>query len=249
MERFITDPENYTFNDLQNNDWDVVKLNIRFDNNQMKQWYDEIAEKNADEALDLSVEGFEKMKVIYNKENLDLIETFYKNTTLGNGKQWTLQWSHQRRGVTPFIRLANPELFPEVEDPDFVKKANENLEQYYFGFYKKYIDLLGTDVFETNRIINFPNSSGIQTHTDIDEEHYLIRMHSQIQTSDNCYWIFGKPADETRKYPMEAGCVYLYNTGVPHAAFNYGTADWLMLHNNPTDESIDKLLSSNFYVD
>ena len=48
MDRFITDPENYTFADLQNYNWDVIRTNITVDSGKMLDWVNTIEEKYSD---------------------------------------------------------------------------------------------------------------------------------------------------------------------------------------------------------
>jgi hypothetical protein len=45
MNRFITDPENYTFDDLRNYDWDVIQTNITVDSVKMMEWVKSIEEQ------------------------------------------------------------------------------------------------------------------------------------------------------------------------------------------------------------
>jgi hypothetical protein len=71
-------------------------------------------------------------------------------------------------------------------------------------------------------------------------------MHLQIQIDEHAWWKFGDNMD--RKYTFEQGRVYLYNTAVKHAARNESSKPWIMVHNNPTPNSIDKLLITSMHI-
>jgi hypothetical protein len=242
MNRFITDPENYTFDDLQNYDWDVIQTNITVDSVKMLEWFNAIEEQFADCCysplgdMDLADPDKKEFALSFMPNNL----------VWGQPLQWTLQWSYDRPGKLPFLQLADPAQFPEISDPDFQKKFNKNLPKYLFGMYETYYNTFGPDCFEVTRLVKMNQDVGLRTHVDIQNPEFLIRMHLQIQIDENAWWKFGDNME--RKYTFEPGKVYLYNTAVKHAARNESSIPWIMLHNNPNSSSINKLLKTSVHI-
>lgn len=237
MSRFWRHPKNLKWTDLQNNDWDMIELDITVNATALQEWDKEVTTKNID--------------CIWSLDKIELVDDSLKdsfiaqrtNILCGLPKQWTLQWSYQREGTLPFKGMACRKQFPEVYEPGFDKQWNQNLSKYFFGAWKKYYEYLGEDCFNVARLVHFPKASGLSTHVDITEPSFLIRMHTLINIGSE-YWLnFGKDLDDkSRWYKMETGKVYLLNTGIPHAAINWSENDWIMLHNNPNETSVNQLL-------
>jgi len=234
MDRYITNPKDYTFNDLLNYNWDVIELPITVDTIGMMNWYTEIDKNYSDSKFDLS------MLHLLQPQLRDKMPMFIEKNLWGTPEQWTLQWSYDRDGVIPFIFAGDPDQFPEIKDPDFSKNSNYNLEKYYFGTYKKYVETFGSNCFKVNRLVRFKKNTGLKSHVDIEKPNFLIRMHLQIQVDDNAFWYYGENME--RKYTTKPGHVYLFNTHSLHAAVNNSDNDWILLHNNPNEEAINQLL-------
>jgi hypothetical protein len=248
MDRFIANPVGLTFDDLQNNDWDLIKLNITFDTTSAMTWVKEVEEKNQDciwkwtEAAPYVDEDLLKHLNAWVSKQLEKSET-------QEPEQWALQWSYQRDGVLPFEALASKKVYPEVADPNFLQIWNQNLEKYMFGFWKKYYDALGETVFPVSRLVKFPKGCGLGPHIDTGpDQQFLIRMHTIPDLGPEHYFAFGKKSEQ-RRYYLEPGCTYLLNTGVPHCAINRDEKDWWMLHNNPTPDGVNKVLGTTAHFE
>jgi hypothetical protein len=248
MEKFITDPSGLTFDDLQNNNWELIKLNITVDTTSAMEWVNEVQTKNrdciwrwseADQFVDESL--YEDFKNIRSKQLI--------RTELNEPEQWALQWSFQRDGVIPFKVLASRKLFPEVYEPNFDQIWNQNQEKYFFGFWKRYYQALGPDVFRVSRLVRFPTGCGLGTHVDTGKNQpFLIRMHTVPEIGPDHFFNYGTDLSDGI-HKMEPGCTYLLNTGIPHSAVNYDLRDWWMLHNNPTDNEVTRLLNTRMHIE
>jgi len=248
MNRFWKHPKNLNWKDLQNNNWDVIELDITFDPLDLLDWCNTVMENNQD-----SIWSFDKDYLV-DENALDEFlrqrkEILVKSDT-SIPEQWTLQWSYQREGVLPFRLLACKKQFPEINDPCFLEKWNQNLDKYFFGWYKKYYELFGPECFTVTRLVKFPKDCGLNTHKDTGgDPPFLIRMHAIPQIGDDIFLNFGEDlTDKTRHYKLKPGCVYLFNTGIPHAAINHSDLDWIMLHNNPSEIAVDNLLKTSMYI-
>lgn len=251
MNRYISDPTGLSFSDLQNNNWDLIKLKITVNTHSIMEWVSAVREKNKDsiwtfERDDLVDEKFRERFKRTQKKLLVRSETELP-------EQWGLQWSYQREGVIPFMIYADKKKFPEVYEEGFTDRWNQNLEKYYFGFWKRYYEILGSDVFQVTRLVRFPKNCGLNTHRDTDRD-YLIRMHTVPQIGPDHYFDYTDDMDNPvidprRQYKLEPGCTYLLNTGIPHKAINYDDKDWWMLHNNPTPDAINKLCNMIMYIE
>lgn len=249
MERFITNPQDYTFDDLQNHDWDVIKLNITFNADALLDWCKTVMQDNQD-----SIWSFDRDDLVdegFKEEFLRQREKLLVRTDTDIPQQWTLQWSYQREGVLPFALLACRKQFPEVYEPGFLERWNQNLDKYFFGWYKKYYELFGAECFTVARLVRFPKDGGLNTHMDTGKDHpFLIRMHAIPQIGEDIFLNFGEDLeDKTRQYKLQSGCVYLFNTGIPHAAINHSEKDWIMLHNNPSENAVNTLLKTRMYIE
>lgn len=248
MEKFITDPIGLTFDDLQNNDWQLIKLNITVDTKFAMSWVNTVQKNNRDciwtwSDADPYVDE-EKMPYFIETRDRQLVRTESEQP-----EQWTLQWSYQREGVLPFKGLASKKLFPEVYEPDFDKIWNQNQKKFVFGFWKKYYEALGPDVFRVARLVRFPKGCGLRTHKDTGPgQPFLIRMHTVPEIGPDHFFNYGEDLNKN-KHKLEPGCTYLLNTGIPHCAINHDDRDWWMLHNNPTPEAITKLLNTRMHIE
>lgn len=246
MDRFIKDPTGLTFNDLQNNDWELIKLNITVDTTSAMAWVKEVEEKNRD-CIWRWTEAASYVDVEAEQLNLWISRQLERSQTQ-EPEQWMLQWSYQREGVLPFEALASKKIYPEVADPNFLHIWNQNLEKYMFGFWKKYYDIFGETVFPVSRLVRFPKDCGLGPHTDTGaDQPFLIRMHTIPDVGPEHYFAFG-PKEDQRRYYLEPGCTYLLNTGIPHCAINRDQKDWWMLHNNPTPEGVTTLLKTRMHI-
>lgn len=246
MDRFITDPAGLTFADLQNNDWELIKLNVTVDTTSSNEWVSNVekhrdciwAWSDADQYVDE-----DKLEYFIKTRANQLVRTVTEQP-----EQWMLQWSHQREGVLPFLGLASKQLYPEILDPEFRSKWNTNLEKFYFGFWKRYYDALGPDVFTVARLVKFPKGCGLRTHVDTGpNQPFLIRMHTVPSIGPDHFFNYGDDPTK-RHHKLEPGCTYLLNTGIPHSAINYDDQDWWMLHNNPTPEAVTRLLNTRMHI-
>jgi hypothetical protein len=250
MNRYISDPTGLTFNDLQNTDWDLIKLKITVNTSSAMDWVAEVEKNNQD-----SIWTFERDDLVDETHRERFLNTQKKllvKSEIAIPEQWGLQWSFQRDGVIPFMMYADKKQFPEIHEDGFLERWNQNLKKYEFGFWKKYYETLGPEVFQVTRLVKFPKNCGLNTHKDTDKGH-LIRMHTVPQIGADHYFDYtddmNNPViDPARQYKLEAGCTYLLNTGIPHKAINYDNTDWWMLHNNPTPVAIDQLCNTELHI-
>jgi hypothetical protein len=250
MDRFIKDPTGLTFADLQNNDWDLIELNITVDATSAMEWVNTVERDNQD-----SIWAWSSCDHLVAKDKLEKFQNDYRSrilqrTDTREPAQWMLQWYYQREGILPFIALACREQFPEILNDDFFEKWNTNLEKYFFGFWKKYYNALGPDVFEVARLVKFPSGCGLRPHNDTGpNQPFLIRMHTVPGIGENYSFYFGNDEGNERHYRLTAGKTYLLNTGIYHCAINHDDIDWWLLHNNPTPEAVTKLLNTTLHIE
>jgi hypothetical protein len=249
MNKLIVNPAGLTFDDLQNNDWEVVKLDITIDTTSAMEWVKSVEENNQDaiwtfDRADLVAEEHMELFLKHRKKLLARTETNLP-------AQWGLQWSYQRGGAIPFIMYACKKQFPEILEEDFLQQWDQNLEKYYFGFWKRYYEFLGPDVFHVTRLVKFPKGCGLHTHKDTGQDQpFLIRMHTIPEIGSDTFFNYGEDMEDTsRQYKLEPGCTYLLNTGILHSAINYDNKDWWMLHNNPTPHAVTKLLNTKAHIE
>lgn len=248
LEKYIENPAGLSFDDLQNNEWQLIKLDITVDVNYAMSWVQQVQENFQD-----CIFTWDQPHLI-NEEVFDHYESQVKKllvrTDSEQPQQWALQWSYQRDGVLPFVSggIANKQLFPEAHDPDFFSKWNKILKKYHFGFWKEYYELLGEDVFDVSRLVRFPKDCGLNTHVDTGKDQpFLIRMHTVPEIGPDHFFNFGEDLTQDT-HSMKPGCVYLLNTGIPHSAINRDNKDWWMLHNNPRPDAITRLLNTKEHV-
>jgi hypothetical protein len=243
MNRYIEDSSGLTYQDLQNDDWDVIKLKITVDTDSIMQWVKLVEEHNQDSIWNFTL--VDLVDEIHKEKFIELQHNLLIHTATEQPEQWGLQWSFDRPGVIPFIVYACRKQFPEVYEEGFHQNCNKNLEKYMFGFYKRYYDLLGPDVFQITRLVKFPKGCGLNAHRDTNKGQ-LIRMHTIPQIGPDHY--FDYMSDPSRQYKLQSGCTYLLNTGMTHSAVNNDDLDWWMLHNNPKNEVITKLCNMEIHV-
>lgn len=244
MSRFWKHPTGLTFDDLQNNDWDVIELALTVDADPLLHWYKDVEQKNQD-----SIWSLDRTDLV-DEQVMDKFLAERTRILVGLPQQWTLQWSYEREGVLPFMGLACRKQFPECYEEDFMSLWNTPLSKYFHGAWKKYYELLGKDCFQVARLVHFPKSCGLSTHVDVGKNQpFLIRMHTLIDIGPDHWFSFGEDLeDKSRWYRMKPGCTYLLNTGIPHAAVNWNENPWVMLHNNPTASAINTLLAMNEHI-
>ena len=176
---------------------------------------------------------------------------------VGDAGFWTLQWPVQRTDPIPGPIFYDTSNYPELLDEAYEEKMNNHLDQYYLGPYKKLVEELGQDARTWGRLMSCGNECGIGPHRDHDVPGHMIRLHVNIQTNEKSTWHFGTDLADTpknswkymnRKYIPKSGEIYLVNVGNVHSPVNYGNTDWILLHSDPSDESIDRLLKSNFHI-
>ena len=124
MTKIITDPQNYTREDLRNLDWDMVKLNVTIDPKPLLEWF-ETVKTTSPESLFLF-----SMKDLFQSHFLE--NPRMNGMCVGDAGYWTLQWPVQRTDPIPGPMFCDKEKFPELEDPNWGNKMNNHLDQYYF---------------------------------------------------------------------------------------------------------------------
>lgn len=249
LPKFIEDPTGLKFEDLQNNDWQLIKLNITVNTEYAMEWVNSVKDTfqdcafTWDQAHLINEDAYEHYQ--------SQVKKLLVRTEHDQPEQWALQWSYQRDGVLPFVsnKIANPNLFPETLSESFFHDWNQILEKYYHGFWKEYHQTLGEDVFKVTRLVRFPKECGLNTHKDTGaDQPFLIRMHTVPSIGPNHFFNYGEDLGEDC-YHMEPGCTYLLNTGIVHSAINHDETDWWMLHNNPTDDAVTRLMNTRMHIE
>lgn len=249
MERFITNPQDYTREDLKSYDWDIVRLNITFDVEPMLEWFEELKTKHIDSLFLFNMKHLFKSYILENPriEGIDV----------GNAGYWSLQWPAQRTDPIPGPLFCKHELFPELLTDDWESKMNNHLTQYYHGAYKNFVEQLGQDAWTWARAMCAGNEQGIGPHRDHDDPGYMIRLHVNLQTDEKSTWHFGTQLGETplktwpymtREYNPKPGEIFLVNVSNVHAPVNHGFIEWKLLHSDPSDNAINRLLKSTQHI-
>lgn len=245
MSTLITNPQDYTIDDLKNNDWDMIRLNITFDPEPLLEWFREVNASHPESLFLFS------MKHLFKSHLLD--QPRMNGISVGDSGFWTLQWPVQRTDPIPGPFFCDTTRFPELLKNDWHKDMNKHLNHYYFGAYKKFIAELGEDAWTWGRAMSCGNECGIGPHRDTDEPSYMIRLHVNLQTNDQSTWHFGteladSPAESwkfmNRKYIPKAGEMYLVNVSNVHSPINHGNEDWILLHSDPLPSAINRLLKT-----
>lgn len=231
--RLITNPKDYTAEQLKNYDWDIIELDIAIDHAELRKWYNTIATEYSD--MQFNISKIELMK----PELRDRMIDFKDQHLWGTPKQWTLQWSVQRNNAIPFKYIADPEQYPEILQDDFNDKFNTPLDQYYFGGFKNLVESMEKGTWDVARLVQLDKDTGLKKHVDIQPPEFLPRLHYQIEYTSNARWWFGENME--REYILENGKLYIMNTAVLHTAKNEDDTPWVMLHSNPTDDAINAL--------
>lgn len=248
-------PKNITINDLMNYNWDLVELPITLDYDDAMIWFNTVKQNYEDCAY----RPGQHKDVIGTDETRDRIfDYLISNVLYGNLLQWSMQWSYERPGIIPSIANGNTVLYPELLDPNFNGSAT-NLNNYMFGAYKKYHELLGNDCFQATKLLEFQPGDGLKPHVDVDvdkEGKWKFRLVFQLNTSTEVWWKFSNNVSphlskmdnfypETtheREYRLETGKVYLVNTAVTHSVKNEGNDPWIMIQSDPSDSVLNRLL-------
>jgi hypothetical protein len=237
MNRYIKDPMSVSYSDLQNLDWDIIELGITVDTEKLRTWFDEIEEKFKESKFVVSIESEKK----YYRP--DILKKWYVVNPAITGtdfsRWWMLNWAVERYDPLPSPSIANPQLFPEITDPNYRDSSAPFLERYQFGAFKSLCNSIG-EYLKLTRAFVIPEGSGIRTHIDNKYPNIIIRMHIEVDINDQATWFFGEMAE--REYVLEPGKVYLVNTAVTHAAINFGKNDWRMIYGTPLVKDIDKVL-------
>jgi hypothetical protein len=252
MTKIITDPENYTREDLRNLDWDMVRLNVTIDIEPMLEWFNQVKISTPESLFLFS------QKDLFESHLLD--NPRMNGICVGDAGFWALQWPVQRCDAIPTPFFCNKEKFPEMLDETWEDKMDNHLDQYYFGAYKNMVETLGQDAWTWGRAMNCGKECGIGPHRDhdgIDLESHMIRLHVNLQTNEDSTWHFFSqlgetPADtwqyERSAYNPKPGEVYLVNVSNVHAPVNHGDEEWILLHSDPSDDAIDRLLKSEIRI-
>jgi len=252
MTKIITDPQNYTREDLRNLDWDMVKLNVTIDPKPLLEWF-ETVKTTSPESLFLF-----SMKDLFQSHFLE--NPRMNGMCVGDAGYWTLQWPVQRTDPIPGPMFCDRKKFPELEDPNWGNKMNNHLDQYYFGAYKNMVETLGQDAWTWGRAMNCGTEAGIGPHRDHDGEdmsEHMIRLHVNLETNKDSSWHFFSqlgetPADtwqyERASYNPKPGEIYLVNVSNVHAPVNHGNDEWVLLHSDPSNDAVDRLLKSETHI-
>jgi hypothetical protein len=250
MNRFITNPQDYTLQDLRSYDWDIVKLNITFDVEPMIEWFEELKTKHLDSLFLFNMKHLFKPYILEDPriEGIDVG---------GKSGYWSLQWPVQRTDPLPGPLFCNNNLYPELLEDGWESKMNNHLTHYYYGAYKSFVEQLGQDAWTWGRAMCAGNEVGIGPHRDHDDPGYMIRLHVNLQTDSKSTWHFGTQLGETplktwpymnREYHPKPGEIFLINVSNVHAPINHGDVEWKLLHSDPTNDAIERLLKSSYHI-
>jgi hypothetical protein len=246
MNKFITNPQDYTIDDLRNNEWDIVKLNITFDIEPMLEWFNKLSKD--------SLWRF-NMKNTFRPGMLSDIRM--DGLCVGDAGFWALQWPTQRSDPLPNPIFANRDQYPELLDDNWEEYMSNHLDQYYYGFYKSFVEQIGQDAWTWGRAMDIANEQGIGPHRDHDDPGHKIRLHVNIQADERATWHFGTQlginARETwpymdREHYAKSGDIFLVNVSNVHSPINHGHSNWKLLHSDPLDSSINRLLQSTQHI-
>ena len=235
MQRYITDPNNLTINDIHNTDWDIIELPFTVDHMGLLSWYHEIKDTLPDAKFVVSKE-YEKYydpKMVHRWQAAD--------PSFDNGNPthwWFLNWSKERYDPLPFSFIGNRELYPEIDDPNFSDQTNPILSKYKFGAFENLYNKAAKYLLNM-RITVIPEGSGLHLHVDMPYPNVIARMHMNLQIHENCVWYFGHTAE--REYRLTPGKVYLVNTAVFHSVINHEGDDWVILYGTPNREDLESL--------
>lgn len=240
MTRLIKDPYNYSASDLMNNDWDVIELDISFDQKGLLEWYNILNTEFSTSKFIMSPEYYKKYFNNNYIRRWSVADYSVPNENQEYSFNWTLQWIKERYDPLPFSHLANRDLYPEIDDPKFSDEENPFLEKFKFGSFQALYENMGK-YFQKARVLTIPKGSKVILHHDIEPGRLLFKMHFQLETNDQCSWFFGY--DAGREYIMQSGKVYLVNTSNVHGVINSGVTNWSMIHCSPKLEYIDEILN------
>lgn len=245
MERFIKDPLKYTAQDLMNTDWDIIELDVSVDREGLLDWYNELNTTFSDSKFVMSPEYYEKYFDNRYIRRWSIGDYSVPNSEGEYSFNWTLQWIKERYDPLPFAHLANRELYPEINDPNFNDSTNPFLEKFIFGSFAGLYNNIGK-YFQKARVLTIPKGSKVILHHDIRPGGLLFKLHIQLEMNDQCSWFFDY--DMSREYVMEVGKAYLVNTSIVHGVVNSGDTNWSMIHCSPNLDYIDEILKLKGYI-
>jgi hypothetical protein len=251
MERYITNPQDYSVKDLRNHDWDLIKLNVTFDVEPLLAYFNDLKTIHLDSLWTTD-------KTEYCRPEMDLNQPKFEGGDYGRGGSgyWTLQWPVQRKDPIPGPIFCRRDLYPELLDEQWDTKMNRHLDHYYYGAYKSFVEQIGQDAWSWGRAMVVGKDQGIGPHLDA-EDHFVIRMHVNVKTSPECTWNFFSQLGETplktwpykdKVYHPLTGEIILVNVAKVHSPVNYGDEEWFLFHSNPSDEAVDRLLKSQQHI-
>ena len=88
MERYITNPQDYSLKDLRNYDWDIIRLNVTFDPEPLVKYFHDLKTTHLDSLWTTSMKEYCRPEIDINSPRR--IGTDYGK---GNAGYWTLQLS------------------------------------------------------------------------------------------------------------------------------------------------------------
>lgn len=239
MEKFIKDINSYNVNDIMNDQWDIIDLNLTFDVKVMKEWYNIMNKEFSSSKFIMCPSYYEKYFQPNFVRRYSVADYSIPNKDMEYTFNWTLNWPVERYDPLPFPHLANRELYPEIINRDFDERNAPFLSKFQFGGFKIICDKMKKYMQKT-RLLTLPSGSRVVLHHDIDPGELLFKLHFQIETNHESSWFFGY--DASREYVLEEGKVYLVNTSSVHGAINTGNSPWTMIHTSPDMIHIDEIL-------
>lgn len=254
MARVLTNPQDLKLQDLRNYDWDILKLNITFDTEPLLQFFRDLETINAGSHW---IYNRPDMKELYREEVFT--SPHADGIDFNNGGYWTLQWPIQRTDPLPVPFFCNRKKFPELLEDDWESKMNNHLEHYYYGAYKSFVEQIGQDAWTWGRAMSAGKEHGIGPHMDDDDSGYMIRLHVNVQADEGATWHFFSKlgesprttwpyVDKEREYHPKSGEIILVNVSNIHSLVNHGDLEWKLLHSDPSNDAIERLLKSSYHI-
>jgi hypothetical protein len=226
MDRILK-PCNVTSSTIESLDWDFIILDKQIDIEALQNWYN-IVKNNLDH-LKFNFQTCSKYikDSVNNKFTTDTNDYKWERNKRYEKLQnsWTLTWPTQRDVPLPPPWAANLDFFIELCDyfdsvgniiKDFDYYNNENLNQYYFGEWKKIIDEISSYIYNPRITQHMPEHI-LHPHTD----GYIARLHIPM-TYDNSKFYWGEKWN--REYNFEPGNVYIINSRIPHSTTNFSSS-------------------------
>ena len=254
MARVITNPQDYTLKDLRNYDWDIIKLNITFDTEPLLGFFEDLKTKHSE-----SHWSYQRPDMEEYYDQIILSDPRIEGIDFNKGGYWTLQWPVQRTDPIPVPMFANRKIFPELLEDTWQNKMDNHLDHYYYGAYKSFVEQIGQDAWTWGRAMSAGKEEGIGPHLDDDDSGYMIRLHVNVLAEDKPTWHFFSELGETplktwpyvdpeRSYHPKSGEILLINVSNIHSLVNHGDVEWKLLHSDPTNDAIERLLKSSYHI-